>query len=397
VTRRVAYSERAPSELLRSFVVCSWTRDATLAGDAPTSDRILPDGCVDIIWDERSLFVAGPDTRPVLVDPVGQPTRYAGVRFRPGKAPAFLRVPSSELVDQRVPLDAIWDAAVTQRLTDRLASAASMRDAVSEMERALTERLDGEVDRVAAAAISAIATDPAIRVAGIAARVGVTERTLHRRVLAAVGYGPKMLQRVARFRRFLALAPRRRLCRSGPPQPGMRRARGPHPARARAAFRCPIGSRRAHASGCRLRRHGRPGSPLMNIRFVASFSPIVRDVPATRALYRDAIGVAFEGEVGDYLYTEKLDGVKHLGLWPLAEAAQACFGTPEWPADVLIPQASIEFEVDDVPAAAAELEAAGYTLVHGPRTEPWGQTLARLLDPNGLIVGVCVTPGLSAG
>jgi AraC-like DNA-binding protein len=215
VTRRVAYSERAPSELLRSFVVCSWTRDATLAGDAPTSDRILPDGCVDIIWDERSLFVAGPDTRPVLVDPVGQPTRYAGVRFRPGTAPAFLRVPSSELVDQRVPLDAIWDAAVTQRLTDRLASAASMRDAVSEMEHALTERLDGEVDRVAAAAISAIATDPAIRVAGIAARVGVTERTLHRRVRSAVGYGPKMLQRVARFRRFLALAPRDELGLAG--------------------------------------------------------------------------------------------------------------------------------------------------------------------------------------
>jgi catechol 2,3-dioxygenase-like lactoylglutathione lyase family enzyme len=135
----------------------------------------------------------------------------------------------------------------------------------------------------------------------------------------------------------------------------------------------------------------------MNIRFVASFSPIVRDVAATRALYRDAIGVAFEGEVGDYLFTEKLDGVKHFGLWPLTEAAEACFGTPEWPADVMTPQASIEFEVDDVPAAAAELEAAGYTLLHGPRTEPWGQTLARLLDPNGLIVGVCVTPGLAVG
>lgn len=135
----------------------------------------------------------------------------------------------------------------------------------------------------------------------------------------------------------------------------------------------------------------------MNIRFVASFSPIVRDVAATRALYRDTIGVAFEGEVGDYLFTEKLDGVKHFGLWPLDQAAEACFGTPEWPADVTTPQASIEFEVDDVPAAAAELEAAGYTLLHGPRTEPWGQTLARLLDPNGLIVGVCVTPGLTAG
>jgi catechol 2,3-dioxygenase-like lactoylglutathione lyase family enzyme len=135
----------------------------------------------------------------------------------------------------------------------------------------------------------------------------------------------------------------------------------------------------------------------MNVRFVASFSPIVRDVEATHALYRDAIGVAFEGEVGDYLFTEKLDGVKHLGLWPLTEAAQACFGTPDWPADLMTPQASIEFEVDDVPAAAAELQAAGYTLVHEPRTEPWGQTIARVLDPNGLIVGVCVTPHLQGG
>jgi len=132
----------------------------------------------------------------------------------------------------------------------------------------------------------------------------------------------------------------------------------------------------------------------MNVRFVASVAPIVRDVAATRALYRDAIGLTFEGEAGDYAFTEKLDGVKHFGLWPLAEAAQACFGTAEWPADVPVPQASIEFEVDDVPAAAAELQAAGYTLLHDTRTEPWGQTIARVLDPNGLIVGVCVTPHL---
>jgi catechol 2,3-dioxygenase-like lactoylglutathione lyase family enzyme len=135
----------------------------------------------------------------------------------------------------------------------------------------------------------------------------------------------------------------------------------------------------------------------MNIRFVSSFSPIVRDVQATHALYRDALGVAFEGEVGDYVFTEKLDGVKHLGLWPLTEAAQACFGTAEWPTDLMTPQASIEFEVDDVPAAAAELQAAGYTLLHEPRTEPWGQSIARVLDPNGLIVGVSFTPHLREG
>jgi catechol 2,3-dioxygenase-like lactoylglutathione lyase family enzyme len=135
----------------------------------------------------------------------------------------------------------------------------------------------------------------------------------------------------------------------------------------------------------------------MNIRFVSSFSPIVRDVPATHSLYRDAIGIAFEGQVGDYLFTEKLDGVKHLGLWPLTEAAQACFGTSEWPSDLTTPQASIEFEVDDVAAAAAELQAAGYALVHDARTEPWGQTIARVLDPNGLVVGLSFTPWLRDG
>jgi AraC-like DNA-binding protein len=203
-----AYVERAPSEQLRPFVVCSWTRDATPVG-ADASDRILPDGCVDIIWDEGSLFVAGPDTGAVLVDPAAQSTRYAGVRFRPGTAPAFLRVPSSELRDQRVPMDALWGATVTRRLTDRLVSTASMSDAVSELERALLDSLDCEVDPVAAAAISAIATNPSARVAGLADRLGVTERTLHRRVRSAVGYAPKVLQRVTRFRRFLAVAPRR--------------------------------------------------------------------------------------------------------------------------------------------------------------------------------------------
>ena len=130
----------------------------------------------------------------------------------------------------------------------------------------------------------------------------------------------------------------------------------------------------------------------MNILFVSSFSPIVRDVAATHALYRDALGLAFEGEVGDYVFTEKLDGVKHFGLWPLSEAADACFGAPEWPADMMTPQASIEFEVLDPPAAAGELQAAGYQLIHETRTEPWGQIIARVLDPNGLIVGVCFTP-----
>jgi len=82
------------------------------------------------------------------------------------------------------------------------------------------------------------------------------------------------------------------------------------------------------------------------------------------------------------------------------EAARACFGTPNWPDRVPTPQATIEFEVEDVEAvgtAASELRARGHRLIHDARTEPWNQTIARLISPEGLLVGVCYTPWLHNG
>ena len=57
-----------------------------------------------------------------------------------------------------------------------------------------------------------------------------------------------------------------------------------------------------------------------------------------------------------------------------------------------IPQAWIEFDVDDVAAATAELAARGYRLLVAARDEPWGQTVTRLLGPEGLLVGITATP-----
>lgn len=122
----------------------------------------------------------------------------------------------------------------------------------------------------------------------------------------------------------------------------------------------------------------------------------MRDAEASRTFYTDALGLGFEGREGDYVFTHELEGTKHFGLWPLAEAAKACFGTTEWAAEIPVPQASIEFEVADVPAAAAELTAKGYRLIHGARTEPWGQITARLLSPEGLLVAVCYSPAFQS-
>ena len=108
----------------------------------------------------------------------------------------------------------------------------------------------------------------------------------------------------------------------------------------------------------------------MEIEFVTSVSPIVADPPASAAFYRDRLGIGFEGAAGDYVFTDALSGVKHFGVWPLSEAAEACFGTPVWPDHLRVPQASIEFEVADVAAAAAASSSTTPAPSRGARSRP---------------------------
>lgn len=139
----------------------------------------------------------------------------------------------------------------------------------------------------------------------------------------------------------------------------------------------------------------------MKIQFITGVAAIAPDPVASRALYVDALGLPLEANEGDdYFHSENIDGAKHFGVWPLRQAAQACFGRDQWPGDTPVPQASIEFEVEDAEAvavAARELEAKGFALLHGAREEPWGQTVARLLSPEQLIVGISYAPALHSG
>ena len=134
----------------------------------------------------------------------------------------------------------------------------------------------------------------------------------------------------------------------------------------------------------------------MNVEFMASCAVITPNPPASRPLFVEALGLPLEtSEADDYAHSEHVDGVKHFGVWPLSQAAQACFGTSEWPGDRPVPQACFEFDLADaaaVEAAAEELAAAGHTLIHEAREEPWGQTVARLQSLEGPIIGISYTP-----
>ena len=133
----------------------------------------------------------------------------------------------------------------------------------------------------------------------------------------------------------------------------------------------------------------------MKIRFVAGFSPIVDSADAARDFYGQKLGLPVQFEPDSNYTMIDVKGTKHFGLWTLRDAAMSTFGTEEWPEDHPIPQATLELEVEDVLAAVAELQANGVTLVQDARTETWGQTAARLISPDGLLIGITVTPWLS--
>jgi catechol 2,3-dioxygenase-like lactoylglutathione lyase family enzyme len=135
----------------------------------------------------------------------------------------------------------------------------------------------------------------------------------------------------------------------------------------------------------------------LKVLFVAGFGPIVRDPAKSRAFYVDTLGLPLEAMPHDDTYLHgHLDGVKHFSLWPLSSAAESCFGKDEWPSDVPAPQSWLELDVQDVAQASAVLEERGYRLLVRNRTEPWGQTVTRLLSPEGVLVGLTFTPWMRA-
>jgi AraC-like DNA-binding protein len=182
------YSER-PSRL--PFAT-AWRAEAPPGG---RTTRILPDGCLDLIWASGRVFVAGPDT---VAEPATAPpgARTFGLRFAVGTGPAVLGVPADEFTDREVPLADVWGAAAARRL-------AGAADPLRALEDAAARRWRPPDRTMVAVAAQARAGRP---VDAIAAACGLGPRQLLRRCTTTFGYGPKLLTRVLRMQRALGLA-----------------------------------------------------------------------------------------------------------------------------------------------------------------------------------------------
>lgn len=185
------YRER-PARLDRAVL---WTASAR-PGPVP----VHPDGCMDLIWREGTLLIAGPDSRTFHTAP-DQACAHIGIRFAPGTAPALLGVPAVDLLDRRVELAEVFGTRRARTLVDRVDNAPDRGAAMETIALDLAAATAGP-DPALTAVVDLLAAGGSV--ADTAALTGLSARMLHRRSLTAFGYGPKMLARVLRFQRALA-------------------------------------------------------------------------------------------------------------------------------------------------------------------------------------------------
>jgi AraC-like DNA-binding protein len=193
------FHERPVVPALRNVFASVWTHHMPEAAAPPII--VAPDGTIDLQWIGGALRIAGPDKEPQTeIIPAG--TEVIGFRFHPGAAHAWLGLPMSEITSKRVALEDLWGVRAR-----RLAN--SIRD-VADIERALladrVEHLSG--DTVMRAAFTLIMQGAPAGVAltpWLARALQMSERSLRRRFDENFGYGPKTLDRILRYQRFLNL------------------------------------------------------------------------------------------------------------------------------------------------------------------------------------------------
>lgn len=199
------YREYPPPRRLSRHLVCTWAQRVS-EGSRTYSQRVLPDGCVDLIWiGGTPPIIVGPTTHSVIT-PLPPGTTILGARLRPGWVPPLLGVPASELLHREVALTELWGRAA-ELLSEQLAECPTLQARLAALEQALGARwAEGSTaDLRVSAAVAWLARHPSEHVHRLAGALGVSSRQLQRRFLSAVGYGPKTFHRIVRFQQLLSL------------------------------------------------------------------------------------------------------------------------------------------------------------------------------------------------
>lgn len=190
------YREWLPPVPLRGALACLWV--SVTAPDRSSVTSVLPDGCTDLIWQRgHGAFLAGPDTGPAPAE-LSAGTILVGARFWPGAGGPALGLPLAEVRDQRVDL-----AACLPQLAWRLPADLTRDEALRKVTQLSADLVTSAPPDPLVLRATRLLAAGSTSVADLGAVLAVSERQLRRRFDASVGYGPKTMQRVLRFRRVV--------------------------------------------------------------------------------------------------------------------------------------------------------------------------------------------------
>jgi AraC-like DNA-binding protein len=210
------YLGRTPSPPLDRYIERIWYCSAPTL---QARERLLPGGgtldlLINLVEDEIRIYdparpdapqryagavVAGSRTRGVLVDP-RQRTSAVGVHFKPGGAFAFLGFSPAEIVDTHVDVGDVWGSG-GRNLHEQLVEASTPGQRIRILELALLERLRRARagHPAVGVAVAALKNGGALRVAQVAAKVGLSHRRFVELFEREVGLTPKLYARLQRF------------------------------------------------------------------------------------------------------------------------------------------------------------------------------------------------------
>jgi AraC-like DNA-binding protein len=216
-----SYRELRPHRPLDRFIRCFWF----LKGDAAESNgepqKILPDGCMEIVihigapfrrvrdavvQTQPRAFLVGQLTECFLLEQRGF-VHVMGVRFTPPGTSAFLPFDLSDIQDEEVTVEELWGTR-GRSLQEAVINANSDDERVRLVENFMLGQFSGrDFDNRLEEAVRIMQRNQAgTTVAGISKRVGWCERQFERQFMRKIGMSPKALLRTVRFQNLLQLA-----------------------------------------------------------------------------------------------------------------------------------------------------------------------------------------------
>lgn len=189
-----------PSHKLSSIIDTFWLYKNT--SEKTETIPVYPDGCTDLIFRVDKAEVVGCMTKPQDVITVPN-QRMLGVRFKPGRAFAFLHTPMYELTDKTIDI-----GSVKRGLVQRVSETPVMEDIISDIEKHLLiteQRFDIKYKKVLLTVDAIISMNGVISIHSLAKEYDWSVRNLERYFKEIVGMTPKMFARTVRFQRAYTL------------------------------------------------------------------------------------------------------------------------------------------------------------------------------------------------